>query len=357
MGYLNNNKKKVLVALSGGVDSSTAALLMKKKGYKVAGATMCLGVKKSSNKLQCCDAKAIEDARKICRMLEIPHRVFDFSGQLEDKVIGKFAREYSLGRTPNPCVDCNRYLKFDLLLNKALALGFDYLATGHYARILNKSDEYYLSRPKDKVKDQSYFLYPIKKEALKYIIFPLEEYTKEEVRKICKKHGLPVAEKPQSQDLCFAGSDDFKGIFEARMKTVKEGPITDINGKVLGRHRGICFYTIGQRRGLGISSKDPLYVIGIDTEHNRIIAGDRSLLGSKGLIADNVNYFMEKIPENTTAQIRYNHKAARCKAVRENGMLRIKFDRVQEAVTPGQSAVVYSGDIVVAGGEIKSVIK
>jgi len=348
--------KKILVAMSGGVDSSVSALLLKEKGYEVVGATMCLGIKDNSNKLQCCGIQAIEDAKKVCRHLEIPHYVFDFSKSLEDKIINKFVSEYSNGRTPNPCVDCNRFLKFDILLNKAITMDFDYLATGHYAKIIKRSGNYYLSRPRDKVKDQTYFLYPIKKELLKFIKFPLGDLIKTKVREIAQKYGLQVANKPQSQDLCFAESDDFADIFRTRIKTIKQGPIINIDGKVLGRHKGICFYTIGQRKGLGISSSSPIYITEIDPVNNGIIVGGREALQSVGLVADNVNYYLNKIPRHTSAKIRYNHQAAKCVAVKNNGTINVNFYTAQEAITPGQSVVIYAGDIVVAGGEIKSTV-
>ena len=348
--------KKILIAMSGGVDSSVGALLLRKRNYEVVGATMCLGIKNSSNRIQCCGTQAIEDAKKVCRKLKIPHYVFDFSKALEDKVINKFVSEYSSGRTPNPCIDCNRFLKFDLLLKKALNMGFDYLATGHYARIVNIFGNYYLSRPKDRKKDQTYFLYPIRNELLKYIKFPLWNYTKVEVREIAQRHLLPVANKPQSQDLCFLSRNDFADFFKNRINKIERGSILSSDGKVLGKHDGICYYTIGQRRRLNLNSNFPLYVTRIQSSKNRIIVGDRQALKARRLIADNLNYHSEKSSRYITAKIRYNHQDARCSVIKNNGKIDVVFKEKQEAITPGQSIVLYKGNYVIGGGEIESVI-
>ncbi len=247
--------RKVLVAMSGGVDSSVAALLLKEAGYAVTGVTMCLGIRREGDRASCCGGDAIEDAKRVCGQLEIPHFVFDFALLMEELVISKFTSEYLNGRTPNPCVDCNRYLKFGSLLQKALAMGFDFLATGHYAIIERMGDSWRLKRPKDRNKDQTYFLYPIKKGNLPSILFPLGMLSKEEVRARARKSGLHVAHKVESQDICFVTQGNYGQFFEERNLSAAAGNIVDQEGKILGRHRGIAHYTIGQRSGLGISAK------------------------------------------------------------------------------------------------------
>jgi len=330
-------KKKVMVAMSGGVDSSVAAYLLKDKGYEVVGLTMCLGInplREFSNgvkdvdreKPRCCGVKAIEDAKKVCDKLDIAHYVMDFSKDLEEKVINKFIDEYLQGRTPNPCIECNRFIKFGTLLEKALSLGFDYLATGHYARIDVREGKYFLRRPKDKVKDQTYFLYPIKYRNLGSILFPLSGLTKEEVRKIAGDANLPVADKPQSQDICFISGDDYPKFIMERIKQVKPGPILDLQGNVLGEHKGIIFYTIGQREGLGISHSKPLYVINIDARGNSVVIGERRHLKAKGLIAGELSLFCEIFPQTLGAKIRYRHKESACRIVSSNCKIEAVFE-------------------------------
>jgi len=245
--------------MSGGVDSSVAAYLLKKKGFDVAGVTMCLGVKESGRKKPaCCGVEAINDAKRVAQKLDIPHYVMDFSGYLEKYVVRKFVSEYLNGKTPNPCVDCNTILKFDILLRKTLSLGFDYLATGHYAKIAKKNKKFLLKKAKDKIKDQSYFLYSIKKNNLKDILFPIGDFTKKEIRSIAKEAKLPVAEKKESQDICFISGKNYHGFISTRVGKISKGPIVDLDGKLLGEHKGAIFYTIGQRGGLGIGYKHPL---------------------------------------------------------------------------------------------------
>ncbi|MBU1809954.1 MAG: tRNA 2-thiouridine(34) synthase MnmA [Candidatus Omnitrophica bacterium] len=361
-------KKKVLVAMSGGVDSSVAAHLLCEENYAVVGVTMCLGIKEAgSAKPLCCGRQAIEDAKKVCHKLNISHYVMDFSKDLEEKVINPFIREYARGRTPNPCVECNKHIKFGSLLKKALGLDFDYLATGHYAKLQSENGRFFLKRPEDRNKDQSYFLYPIKYNRLKYILFPLDTLIKEEVRKIAKGVNLPVADKPQSQDICFIPDGDCRGFLKERIKRmnpalarkggVNPGPIVDLNGKILGRHKGIYFYTVGQREGLGISSKRPLYVISLDVGKNQLIVGERKDLGAKELIVSNLNFLVKDFPKNVFAKIRYAHLEAKCKITDyhlrgDSGKIVVVFDEEQEAITPGQSIVFYDNDIVLGGGII-----
>jgi len=347
--------KKVLVAMSGGVDSSVAALLLKNEGYTVSGVTMCLGIS-TEDDAKCCGASAIEDAKRVCDRLGIPHYVFDYASQLEEKVIGNFISEYQKGRTPNPCVECNRHLKFGTLLDKALALGFDFLATGHYAAIEKNENGSSLKRPKDKKKDQTYFLYSIPYQKLNNILFPLAHFTKDEVRDLAKQHSLPVAAKQESQDICFVTQKNSQEFLLERIRESKPGPIMDVHGKVLGNHRGIIFHTIGQRGGLGISHPTPLYVVSIDPVRNRIVVGEKKDLMGKGLVAGDVNMLAEKWPIQVHAKIRYRKKEALCEARPENGKLNVIFAEEQEAITPGQSVVFYDHDRVLGGGIIDEVL-
>jgi tRNA-uridine 2-sulfurtransferase len=348
--------RKVMVAMSGGVDSSVAAYLLKLEGFDVVGVTMCLGIKRDDASA-CCGAEAINDAKRVCDKLEIPHYVLDFSKDLEEKVIAPFADEYVLGRTPNPCVDCNKYLKFDALIKKAFALGFGYLATGHYAGMIEKDGDYFLTKAHDNPKDQSYFLYGIKKNLLKHIKFPLANLTKTQVRALAAQADLPVAQKKDSQDICFVMDRDYARIVEARKGKFKPGNIIDSDGKVLGRHKGIINYTIGQRQGLGIGGGKPLYVMALDAAHNNVIVGSKLDLLAKGLIVEDLNLFVKELPEQFLCKIRYNSKpvVAGAKAIR--GGLEITFTSLVEAVTPGQAVVFYDGDIVLGGGTIAQVIK
>jgi len=347
--------KKVLVAMSGGVDSSVAALLLKNEGYDVSGVTMCLGIS-TEDDAKCCGASAIEDAKRVCDRLRIPHYVFDYAAQLEEKVIANFISEYQKGRTPNPCVQCNRHLKFGTLLDKALALGFDLLATGHYAAIEKNENGYSLQRPKDKKKDQTYFLYSIPYRRLDNILFPLAHFTKDEVRDLAKQHSLPVAAKQESQDICFVTQKNSQAFLLERIRESKPGPIMDVHGKVLGAHRGIIFHTIGQRGGLGISHPTPLYVVSIDPVKNRIVVGEKKDLMGKGLVAADVNNLAEKWPIPVHAKIRYRKKEALCEVREENGKLKVVFVEEQEAITPGQSVVFYDHDRVLGGGIIDEVL-
>lgn len=347
--------KKVLVAMSGGVDSSVAAYLLKNKGYEVTGVTMCLGVKIADKKIRCCSPGAIEDAKKVCQKLGIPHYVMDFSKELEKKIISKFISEYLKGRTPNPCIDCNKFLKFGILLEKASAMGFDFLATGHYAEVEDINGEFFLKKAEDNFKDQSYFLYSLNKKLLSKILFPLGELTKKEVREIAQELDLSVANKPQSQDICFI-QEDYREFLSQRVPNVQEGEIVDRNGKVLGKHKGIFFYTIGQRERLGISSPFPLYIISIDPQENRIVVGRREEIFAQGLVADNINILVNHLPQEAYAKIRSQHKEAKCKIYSENGKIRVIFEKKQPAITPGQSVVLYDKEIVLGGGVIEEVL-
>lgn len=348
--------KKVLVAMSGGVDSSVAAMIMKKEGYDVAGVTMCLGIRDEVERVRCCGPAAVDDAKRVCNRLKIPHYVFDYSGELEEKVIARFVNEYLIGRTPNPCVDCNRYLKFGSLLEKAKALGFDFLATGHYAVIEKNDGRFFLKKPRDRRKDQTYFLYPIPNDDLRSILFPLASLTKDEVRKMATEATLPVAQKLESQDICFVTQKNYRAFLLERVQDLKPGLVLDVQGNVLGNHRGIVFYTIGQRGGLGISSRTPLYVISINYEDNSIIVGEKKDLSAKGLVAGDLNLFAEDLPREVLAKIRYRKREAPCTVSLEGNTVRVTFAEEQEAITPGQSVVFYVDDRVLGGGIIEEVL-
>jgi tRNA-uridine 2-sulfurtransferase len=348
--------KKVMVAMSGGVDSSVAAMLLTDEGYNVSGVTMCLGIAAEEGSARCCGATAIDDAKRVCDRLKIPHYVFDYAGELEDKVIAKFISEYKKGRTPNPCVECNRYLKFGSLLEKAKVLGFDFLATGHYAAIERNKEGYCLKRAKDRKKDQTYFLYPMPYEGLENVLFPLAPLTKDEVRAIAKKASLPVAEKQESQDICFVTQKNYQEFLLERVQKLNPGPIVDMQGTILGRHRGIIFHTIGQRGGLGISHPTPLYVVSIDPDENRIVVGAKKDLMAKGLVAGEMNMLVKYWPGQVYAKIRYRKKEALCDVTAANGRLRVIFTEEQEAITPGQSVVFYENDRVLGGGTIEEVL-
>ena len=352
-----NRMSKIAVAMSGGVDSSVAALLLRDGGHEVAGVTMRLGVAPTEGEqAKCCGPREVEDAGNVCRTLSIRHYVVDFAAEMEEKVIRPFVAEYLRGRTPNPCVTCNRTIKFGALLKKALALGFDSFATGHYAAIENEGERYCLKIPKDRRKDQTYFLHAIPREALSYVRFPLAGYTKDEVREIAKRAGLPVFNKPESQDICFMPAGGREAFLSGRGVGIEQGEIVDRQERIIGRHCGIACYTIGQRGGLGISAPEPLYVLAIDAPRNRLVVGAKTDLRAEGLIADQVNRLVDSFPEEALAKIRYAHRAAPCRVSEENGRLKLRFAEPQEAVTPGQSVVLYDGETLLGGGIIQEVL-
>ncbi|MBN1165092.1 MAG: tRNA 2-thiouridine(34) synthase MnmA [Candidatus Krumholzibacteriota bacterium] len=349
------NGKKVLVGMSGGVDSSVAAFLLREKGYEVAGITMCIG---SGNRERggrtCCSPRDIKDARRVCEKLGIAHLVTGLAEDMEKKVIEPFIAEYQRGRTPNPCILCNRELKFRIMMDRLSAAGFDRIATGHYASIDCRDNSCFLVRPRDKSKDQTYFLYKLQPERLRKIIFPLKDLYKEEVREIAARAGLPVSRKTESQDICFfprGGRDEF---FRHRKVRAKRGEIVGADGRLLGEHRGIVFYTVGQRRGLGISHPRPLYVLSLDAARNRIVVGEREMLQASSLVARQVNFFTEEREGRARGKIRYGHHPAACSYSRSEEELRVIFDEPQYALTPGQSVVLYQEDRLIGGGVIES---
>lgn len=349
-------KNTVAVAMSGGVDSSVAAALLVKKSLKVIGLTMRLfsssEVHSSTN---CCADEAIETAQRAAASLGIEHRVIDCRNEFKERVISNFLKEYANGRTPNPCVVCNKIIKFGLLMEKAMALGCIHLATGHYARISQRRGRYILTKAKDKQKDQSYFLWMLSQRQLQSTIFPLGNYEKQLIRKVAVSLGLEAANKPESQEICFIPQGHYSEYMNNNM-TIPGGDIADINGKILGRHQGIINYTIGQREGLGIALGKPQYVIGLDPSKNLVIVGDDQFLHKTTLNVAEVNWFIKGPGRQIKAlvKIRNQHQGSPALIKPLDGKnAQIVFMEKQRALTPGQSAVFYQGDLVLGGGLIK----
>ncbi len=353
--------KRVLLGMSGGVDSSVAAILLKKAGYDVIGATMKLW--ESNDEYVeggCCNLNSTNDAKRVCDILEIPHYVLNFKEQFNECVIKDFIEEYKKCRTPNPCIECNKYLKFGLMYKKAIELNCDYIATGHYAKI-EYSPKYnmnVLKKSNAGYKDQSYVLYNLPRKMTNSVLFPLGEFeSKEQIRKIAKEHNLQVACKPDSEDICFIPDGDYKKFLEEN-STLKEKPGNIVNeyGQVLGKHTGLYKYTIGQRKGLGIANAVPLFVKGFNTDKNELIVGEEKEIFTKEAVVDDVNLILiDKLeePMEVMAKIRYSAKEA--KAIiypLDNGKIKTVFEIPQRAITPGQSIVFYIDDVVLGGGKI-----
>ncbi len=358
--------ERVAVAMSGGVDSSVAAALLLEQGHEVVGFTMQIWPREVEEDTPpglrgCCGLEAIDSARKVASVLGIRHYVLNLREPFERLVIEPFCEEYSAGRTPNPCIRCNTFVKFGPLLRRSAEIEADALATGHYARTAydEQSGRWQLLRGADASKDQSYSLYGLSQEQLSRAVFPLGEMTKEEVWTRAGELGLPSADRPESQEICFVSGPSYhEYLARRRPELVSPGPIVDRNGRQLGRHGGIAFYTVGQRQGLRVSQGRPLYVIGIDSQRNRLIVGEADEAVFQRVVVKDVNYVsIRELPQGglkLAAQIRSGGRAARCTARPEGAGARVEFERPQRGVSPGQAAVCYDGDRVILGGVIEA---
>jgi tRNA-specific 2-thiouridylase len=355
-------KKKVVVGMSGGVDSSVAAYLLKEQGYDVIGVTMQIWQDEEPDAVQenggCCGLSAVDDARRVAEYLEIPYYVMNFKKEFQENVIDYFIGEYQEARTPNPCIACNRYVKWESLLQRSLSIGADYIATGHYARIAQlENGRYTLKKSATDAKDQTYALYNLTQEQLSRTLMPVGEYTKDQIREIAEKLLLPVAHKPDSQEICFVPDHDYASFIEKETgKKSVPGNFVDPAGNILGQHKGIIHYTIGQRKGLGIALGRPAFVADIRKETNEVVIGTNEDVFAPALLADRVNFMsIEKLdePREVIAKIRYNHKGAPCRIemVGED-QVKVTFHEPQRAITPGQAVVFYDGDCVLGGGTI-----
>jgi tRNA-specific 2-thiouridylase len=351
---------RVLVALSGGVDSAVAATLLVERGYEVVGAMLWLWAEPGPDDTQvnrCCTPEAVDRARRVADQLDIPFYLINAEADFKAQVVDYLVAEYGAGRTPNPCIPCNRTIRFGLLLDRALALGMEFLATGHYARVQCVEDRCRLFRGRDAQKDQSYFLHALNQEQLAHVLFPLGELIKEEVRAIARQRGLPVAEQPESQDLCFLADGDYRRFLaEQAPHLSRPGPIRDTSGRVLGEHKGLPAYTIGQRKGMEIAASEPLYVLAIDPAGNALIVGTAGELGRDECVVEGLHYISEEappIPFRATAQIRYRAQPVEVTVTPlPQKRAHVRFVSPQRDITPGQFLVLYEGEVVLGGGAI-----
>lgn len=357
-----SDKTKVIVGMSGGVDSSMAAALLQEEGYEVIGVTLQIWPEGGPEvEKSCCSVSAIDDARLVAYQLGIPHYVLNFRSIFEEKVVDYFTESYFRGETPNPCLACNRHIKFGELLRKAQGLGAEYIATGHYAKVARDSDSgrYLLLKGEDVLKDQTYALYTLTQEQLKHTLFPLAQYSKVQIRDMARERGLTrVANKPDSQEICFVPDDDYAAFLQARVPSrVVPGDFVDQEGHILGRHQGIIHYTVGQRKGLGVTFGKPMFVVGFNAERHEVVLGEDREVYCGVLWAEELNWIALpelREPIHISAKVRYKAVPAAAWVIPEESGVRVEFDQPQRAVTPGQAVVFYQENRVLGGGKIVS---